>query len=254
MRQKGIKVKGSTTTTEKLPGLQRLGIEPALIRLHSHVIEGPIADFVESDVLLLNTPPVKQGEVETHYPLAIERLLKQISQTPILKRILFISSTSVYGDPDGEITEQSPLTPTSSSGKALVKVEQMLQEAFPSITIVRFGGLLGYNRKPGRFLAGKTNLKGGNKPVNLIHQDDCVNILEAIIEQKKWGEAFNAVAREHPVRKDFYHHAAAVQGFVPPQFLPENGISGKRINSEKVRKVLGYQFKYDDPFDMITNV
>lgn len=69
---------------------------------------------------------------------------------------MFISSTSVYGNLNREITEEDETFPETESGKALVKVEKLLRnEKEINITILRFGGLIGYERNPGNFLAGK---------------------------------------------------------------------------------------------------
>ena len=40
--------------------------------------------------------------------------------------------------------------------------------------------------------------------VNMIHQDDCVQILLEIIYKQIWGEIFNACADTHPNRREYY--------------------------------------------------
>ena len=52
-------------------------------------------------------------------------------------------------------------------------------------TVIRFGGLIGYDRMPGKFLTGKKDLPNGDAPVNLIHRDDCVQIIYQIIKNEK---------------------------------------------------------------------
>lgn len=72
-------------------------------------------------------------------------------------RIMFISSTSVYGSINGLINEDAPLSPETESARALVEVERWLHQ-LPnvSIDILRLAGLVGNKRHAGRFLAGKS--------------------------------------------------------------------------------------------------
>ncbi|WP_460879252.1 hypothetical protein [Pontibacter rugosus] len=61
-------------------------------------------------------------------------------------------------------------------------------------------------------------MPNGDAPVNLIHLDDCVAILQRIVEQGKWGKVYHASADGHPLRRDFYHAAALALGLAPPEF------------------------------------
>jgi NAD dependent epimerase/dehydratase family enzyme len=70
--------------------------------------------------------------------------------------------------------------------------------------VVRFGGLIGEDRHPVKFLSGRKNVEQPDSPVNLIHQNDCIGILLTLIEKEIYGEVFNAVAPSHPTRKTYY--------------------------------------------------
>ncbi len=87
----------------------------------------------------------------------------------------------------------------------MLEVEKLLQSNTNfKTTVVRFGGLTGEDRQPVKFLAGRENLENPDGPVNTIHQQDCIGIIEKIIEKKAWGEIFNAVKPYHPSRKKHY--------------------------------------------------
>lgn len=62
----------------------------------------------------------------------------------------------------------------------------------------RLAGLVGPSRHPGRWLAGKTGLPGGNAPVNLVHQDDVIGILLRVLENNMLGDVFDVCANERP--------------------------------------------------------
>ena len=112
-------------------------------------------------------------------------------------------------------------------------------------TIVRFAGLIGYNRHPGRFF-GERKVPQPDTPVNLIHRDDCINILDNIIQQGIWGEVLNACSSTHPSKREFYSHARQVLGLPAPEFEESTDARFKIISNEKIRRVLGYRFIHAD--------
>ena len=118
---------------------------------------------------------------------------------------IFISSTSVYGDSQGSVTEKKLPHPENEAGRQLFQVEQLFFTSSCNTSIVRFGGLYGGNRQPARYLAGRVKLIGANAPVNLIHREDCVRIISEIIKQQAYGHIFNAVNPNHPTKSELLH-------------------------------------------------
>ena len=163
--------------------------------------------------------------------------------------MIFISSTSVYGEDNLIVTEDTKLNPDTESGKQLVQVEQLLQSnTHFKTTIVRFGGLIGEDRNPIRHLAGRKNIENPNAPINLIHQEDCIGIITEILQQIqktgwKQSEIFNAVTPFHPSRKQYYTQKALELHLELPEFNIENTTIGKTIASSKVEDILQYSFK-----------
>jgi len=247
-------VNGSTTSENKLSILKDAGINPFLVALESESISETINDFLaESEILIIDIPPKLRGNIpETSassrkvFVEKIENLIPFIEKSTI-KKVLFVSSTSVYGDENGIITEETIPNPETESGKQLLLAEALLQknQNFET-TILRFGGLIGEDRHPVKFLAGKENLENPDAPVNLIHQNDCIEIIEAIIQQSKWNEVFNAAAPFHPTRQEYYTQKAKEQNLILPKFSSEKSNITKVISSEKVENILKYQFKMDE--------
>lgn len=246
LARRGHRVKGSTTTPDKLDRISDAGITPYLLRLDP---SAPLdaGDFFDADALFLNVPPRRrQPEVAAAYPALIERVVEAVAAAPV-GFVVFASSTSVYPDVNGPVTEASEGEPDSASGRALLEVEGRLRAAAGfDATIIRFAGLYGYDRLPGRFLAGRTALPGGDAPVNLIHRDDCVALTTAIIERNVRGEVFNACADEHPSRRVLYTQAARRQGFEPPTFGDEPA-PFKIVRNDHLKLRLGYRFLHPDP-------
>jgi nucleoside-diphosphate-sugar epimerase len=142
------------------------------------------------------------------------------------------------------VTESTKPNPETENGKQLLATEILLQsnENFKT-TVVRFGGLIGDDRHPINFLAGRKNIENPEAPINLIHQEDCIGIIEAIVKQECWNETFNAVAPFHPSRKEYYTQKAMELGLLLPEFVNSKIAFGKIILSDKVKKVLDYHFQ-----------
>jgi NAD dependent epimerase/dehydratase family enzyme len=101
-------------------------------------------------------------------------------------------------------------------------------------------GLIGPNRHPAKFFAGRTAIANGNQPVNLIEQQDSIQIILNILSKNYWGEIVNACASEHPTRKDYYAESCRKFGFELPEFIEEG--EGKIVNNEKSIVELGMRY------------
>ncbi len=114
-----------------------------------------------------------------------------------------------------EVTEEDTDSGSagSAAGEALLLVEEMLmQERSFQTTVVRFCGLVGYDRSPANYLGRMAEISDPGQPMNLIHRDDCINIITEIIRLGQWGEVFNACSPGHPSRIDYYSKAAEIGG------------------------------------------
>jgi nucleoside-diphosphate-sugar epimerase len=247
--QQGYRVNGSTTTPEKTDLLNEQGINPFLLNLaETDLSQDTLAEFLHADILVLNIPPKLRSDGGESYLQQLQVLLKALRNAPV-NRVLFVSSTSVYLDLNRVVSEEDTVfTDEQDPHNTLLQAERLFQDTEDWVcTVVRFAGLVGGSRQPGRFMAGKQNLPNGDAPVNLIHLDDCVNILLRIIEQKKWNQLYNACADEHPSRRDFYAAAATALGLVPPTFGDMEETQFKRISNHKLKDDLAYVFLHPDP-------
>ncbi|MCB9082451.1 MAG: SDR family oxidoreductase [Lewinellaceae bacterium] len=253
LTEAGYFVKGSTTRTEKLPELTAAGIEGFLLRLEEDLPAKLSADwqaFLASEVLIITLPPGRRdAEMIIHYPRRIAAILEAARQAGQVKKILFTSSTSVYGEANGWVSEKTIPLPNTDSGKALLIAEQGLREqAKIEVTILRLAGLVGPGRPAGRFLAGRQDLPHGQQRVNMVHQDDCIGVIQAVIEQDAWRETFNVCADEHPTKASYYPHRAQLEGFEVPSFAhDEVQAEGKIVDNTYVKRKLTYTFRHPDP-------
>tara|TARA_Y100001972_G_scaffold126580_1_gene180714 strand:+ start:7951 stop:8745 length:795 start_codon:yes stop_codon:yes gene_type:complete len=238
----GYSVKGSSTRKEKLPEIEQAGIEPFQLCFEPDLARDP-GDFFSADFLIINLPPRNQGDDPNYHRKQLQAV-QQLAEKQIGK-VLFISSTAVYPNTNGVVTE-SDADPSqlSRGGVSLFEMENLFMEN-PDFqtTVIRFGGLYGPGRHPGRFLAGRKGLSGANNPVNMIHLEDCIGVIKSIIEHDIWGEVFNACSPTDETRKSFYDKAAKDLRIDPPEFS-EDTVPFKKVSPEKLIKATGYHFKY----------
>jgi nucleoside-diphosphate-sugar epimerase len=244
--KKGFKVKGTTTSKDKLTFLLDEHIEAFYLEIASENIIGNIQDILsKSEVLVLNIPPGLRKNPKENYVAKIKTLIPYIEASQI-EKVLLISSTSVYADEESfpEITEKTKPNPNTESGKQLLKAEELLQnnQHFKT-TIVRFAGLFGNDRHPAKQLSGKTHLKNAEAPVNLIHLTDCIQIIVKIIEQDIFGETFNASTKPHPSKQNYYTSVCKSLNLPIPTYDLNQKSKGKIILSNKLERLLNYQFQ-----------
>ncbi|MGQ8337874.1 NAD(P)H-binding protein [Sunxiuqinia sp. A32] len=248
--ESGFEVKGSVTTRSKLKKMKAAGIEPYRLVIEPGRVLLSDESFFDTDLVIVSIPPRRVDFIETIFPAQIKQLVSFLEKHQV-PRVLFISSTSVYNELDGFVTEDDVLLPEKASGKALVLSEYLLsQNKNFQTTILRFGGLIGADRNPARFLSRKKTALSGDKPVNLIHLDDCLQIIQKIIDDEVWGEVFNACCPVHPTRQEFYEKASLISGIAAPLFTEEKS-PFKIVDSSKLIHKLNYKFKFRSPMDYL---
>lgn len=249
----GWQVTGSKTTLDGVEAARMCGIESYLLELTPELICEPddLEALLSVDALVITLPASRTAEGGENYLLAVQQIVDSALARAI-PRIIFTSSTSVYGRGSGIMKESSPLEPKTVAGKTLKELEDWLHHLpNTSVDILRLSGLVGPERHPGRFLAGKTDLTEGSHGVNLVHLEDVVAAISLLLQTPKGGHIYNLSAPKHPARKEFYPAVARQLGLTPPTFRQEEGgDSGKLIDGSKICSELGFEYSYPDPQKM----
>ncbi|MCW3788661.1 NAD(P)-binding domain-containing protein [Plebeiibacterium sediminum] len=232
---KGYEVYGSTTSASKINDLTENGIKPFLIDIGN--INTDLRDFLTSEVLII---AITSKNIDD-----IRNLITHIEASEV-KKVLFISSTSVYPFTNGIVTEE-----TNTLDTPLAQIERLFitNSSFKS-TILRFGGLFGYNRKPGNFIRTHKQVDNPEGYINFIHRDDCIQIIEQIIIKNVWNEILNACADEHPKRREFYLQEIQKVGISAVVFNENSKNEYKIINSQKMKILLNYEFIHGKLMDI----
>ncbi|MEP6737061.1 MAG: SDR family oxidoreductase [Chryseolinea sp.] len=238
----GYTVKGSTTSKDKLSLLHKSGITPFLLNLSPAAFGEIDKTFFDCDILLIAIPPKLRSSSQADYLDGIGKAIHYINEHSV-RNVMFVSSTSVFGDENRNVNENDTTTPDTDSGKVLVIAEQLLRaQTNFTTTVVRFAGLIGPGRNPGRFFAGKTNIPNGRAPVNLIHLDDCCGVCVTIIQSMVLGHVIHACSPHHPQKQEYYTRASKQSGLPEPQFVDEL-MHWKIIETTNSDKLLSYQYR-----------
>ena len=236
-------VNGSTTSVEKLTALKNANINPFLIRIEENGIIGEMDIFLQNaTILIIDIPPKLRGAQSENFVSKIKNCIPFIEKAKI-KKVIFISSTSVFADDNSVVTELTVPRPESESGKQLLEAENVLRANCNfDTTIIRFGGLYGADRHPAKMLAGKVNVANPNAPVNLIHLNDCIAIIEKIISSAAFEKIYNAVAPCHLTRQKYYTQKAQEFNLPAPLFDNSKPSVGKQVLSDYLCADLDFCF------------
>jgi nucleoside-diphosphate-sugar epimerase len=212
---------------------------------------------------VVNCVSSSKGGVEEYrevYLQGTRNLLEWLAASPP-KKFVYTSSTSVYGQTNGEAVSESCLTePASETARILVETEKVLLEAareknFPA-AILRVAGIYG----PGRghlfqqYLRGEAKMEGkGERLINMVHLDDVAGAIIAALRDAKAGAVYNVADDEPVTQLDFFRWLSDELGRGMPPFASEGdgknrkrGLTNKKVQNRRLKMELGYQFKYPD--------
>ncbi len=219
----------------------------------------------EHYAVLYTVPPSSAGESDAR----LGRLLSKL--TPAPRRFVYISTTGVYGNHDGEtVDEETPVNAESGRAKRRVAAEELLRswgtQQHCDIVILRVPGIYG----PGRL--GIERIRQGLPaiaerdvgPGNRIHVDDLVSCCGAALSRHAQAGIYNVGDGDHRSSTWFANELARQSGLEPPptismaeaerefspmrlSFLQES----RRVDTRKMRDVLGVRLRYPNPDDGI---
>jgi nucleoside-diphosphate-sugar epimerase len=249
------KVIATTTSATKQENLTRLGITTNLLTLPCAIKAlNKLPIFKQQQLVICITPQLKYGKYD--YAEKIANIAKAAEYNNV-KHIILLSTTAVYRGLSGKIDETVNVNLDNEKVQCLIKAENELANFSGQTSIIRLAGLVGENRHPGNFLAGKTKLANAQAQVNVIHQQDAVGIIKTLltlnetsteqVNRRHSDEIYNAVSLTRASRQKFYQQAAKALALTPPEFNPNNvNTTDKMISAKKIQDKLNYQFVYPD--------
>ena len=250
---RGFQVKGSTTSQDKLAIFREAGIDPFLIQFSTSGNDPDLHDFLDADILIISVPPGRRSiDGIANYRKMAKTISDQLRISKVSK-LIFISSTSVYPDSNSTLNEFSAVDPETESGMVIKETEALLSALDMQVILLRLSGLIGPKRMPGRFFAGKTHVPNGLAPVNMIHQQDVISLINCLIESETAKGVYIGCSPSHPSKEEFYTLAARAEQLEPPTFISEK-LRWKLISSERTEKELNFTYKYPSLMDWLKQI
>ena len=250
LKELGWCVKGSKQSPDDAQKLHQLGIETYPFSLSDEMKRLPdhIRPLFNVDALIITLPPSSFSSQQYCEYLAF--LTNQAKKQGV-QHLIFTSSTSVFPNISGQFDESSQLSAETEMGKTLIQAEQCLfQSEISHCDILRLAGLIGKQRHPVKFLAGKHNLKGYS-PVNLVHLEDCIQAITALLMNPNGLRTYHLCAPIHPTRVEYYTKAAVFYDLSIPQFECSDSDPKRIIMADKICRDLGFAYRYPNPDDML---
>ncbi len=260
-RQNGVTVSALTRSSDRVKQWQEMGLQPIV----GDVLDvASLQSLPSADLCLYAVGYDRSAGVEkqTVYVDGLRNVLSELSTR--VPRLIYISSTSVYGQDHGEtVDENSPCEPTTEGGRICLEAEQLVrgwQQEHPekSATILRLAGIYG----PARMLARLDQLRAGapltgnaDAWLNLIHVDDAVQAILKLAHRAV-SPPCRLLCDEKPLRRrEFYSALAASIGAPEPTFVAggETGLN-KRCDSSALRKEIDLELLYPDALTAIPSL
>ena len=162
--KRGIKVKGSTTNPDKIELFRNAGIRPYQFTIENGEISGieDISGFFLSYLLIITLPPKARKKGADHGIGQIEKIREVAGD--FTGKVIYTSSTSVY-PPDGSNHNEGSVPQNHLlNSHPLLRIEKILETTFRNnLTLLRFGGLFGYDRIPVKYFLGRKGLDNGKQ-------------------------------------------------------------------------------------------
>jgi nucleoside-diphosphate-sugar epimerase len=255
----GIETFACTRDAAKAEQLSTQGIRPLLMDLSTpeNWPDLPVVDVLLWSVGFDRSAGADRTKVWID---GLRELLSRVQFRTEHGRVIYTSSTGVYGDSGGdEVDEETVACPDSEGGKACLAAEQIVHEFSArtgnAVTVLRLAGIYG----PNRLLRRIADLQNGT-PItsppddwlNLIHVDDIVRTVNAVAKRSESSK----MPRMNVTRGTYYTTLAELASAPCPIFeaspSTENAKarsgrgSGNRRVISRVRAALDVEFQFDD--------
>lgn len=195
-----------------------------------------LPDGVEALVYAVSPGQRDEAAYRAVYVDGLDHVLAAVG-APV-RRLLFVSSTAVYGQIDGSIVdEDSPTEPASFSGHVLLQGEARAHAA--DGTVLRLAGIYG----PGRtrlideVRAGTATYPPGDVHTNRIHRDDCAGALAHLLTLDRPAPVYIGVDDDPAPRREVLTWLAERLGAPAPREAPDRRTRGgdKRCSNARLR-------------------
>ncbi len=214
-------------------------------------LKNQLAPVVADYVIVTLTPSAFTADAyQRCFGAGTRNILAALGAAP--KRLLFVSSTSVYHQSNGDwVGEHSATEPRQFSGRNILLAEKAVLSSRWPTTVVRFGGIYG----PGRLRLIRQLQQGGPLTASLnfsnrIHRDDCAKLLEHLLLLDAQGadvaDCYLGVDSEPAPSQEVQRYLARCLGLAPGVAAEDarQRDGNKRCSN---RRIVASGFEFDYP-------
>lgn len=239
----GDRVVAVTRSKKNAEAFSTAGIESLVANV---TLPETLTQLPESDTLLFAVGYDRSADASIHevYAEGFARVLEAVPAAT--QRVVYISTTGVYGDADGDwVDEQTPPAPSRDGGKASLAAEQVLA-ASPwgdRSSALRLAGIYGPDRLPylAKLKAGEPLAASPGGWLNLVHVDDAATATLAAADAASAHAVVCVSDGSPPLRADYYAEVARWLGAPTPTFVdPPSGSprAARATASKRVRNTV----------------
>jgi len=194
------------------------------------------------------------GDIEAYkavFETGVDNVLKALDKQQVDASLMFVSSSRVYGQQKGEWLNETSITePTDERGEILLVAENKFLSFSQQSTVVRFSGIYGRSKYLINQL--KKGIKTQKHPpyyTNRIHRDDCIGVLEFLLNKKLNGEFLEQIyiaSDGAPASKwDVASYIGSKLKLKPCEAVISKSkmIQNKRLDNSRLLGA-GYEFKF----------
>ncbi len=261
LRARGVEVIGTTRSHKRLPEIAEAGATPALADVMDPASLRPLAASAPDLVIDLVRP---QRIDENRYTSWGTRNVATAFADVRPEALIYVSSTSVYGRRDGEVTDETTeIAPTSPAGRARADAERIYLDAFAEhgapVRVCRVPGIYG----PGRTLRQRLEtgayrrLDDEDLWVSRIHVDDLARGIIAAWTHGEPGEIYLLCDDEPTTGQEYAELTATLLSLPMPPTVDrddlrlelsrdafERRIASRRCSNRRMHEILGVDLRY----------
>ena len=258
-RRDGTQARCLVRSNDSAERLRRLGLDAVAADLDQASF-GLAQDLVAARIFYL-APPPPDGRTDPR----MRRFLARLPDGP-RPRIVYVSTTGVYGDCGGEwVDERRPPEPQVDRAHRRRDAELQLLNwhaaGHGEVIILRVAGIYGPGRLPLARLQRQVPMVGEDEApwTNRIHIDDLVSVCEAAMQRGRDGECYNVSDGSPGNMRDYFDRVADLYGLpraplvsltegrdvLSPGLLSYLGES-RRLDNRKMIDELGIRLRYPD--------
>jgi nucleoside-diphosphate-sugar epimerase len=164
------------------------------------------------------------------------------------RRLVYVSSTRVYGDRGGDwVDESTALAPADAQARLLAEAESRLLGSRHEVTVVRFSGI--YGRHPSRLLQrlnrGQVCAALPSLYSNRIHREDCVGFLAHLLKHSPLHSLYLATDSRPALRREVEEWLLQALGRDIDSELGVRAGASRRCRNSRMLET-GYELTYPD--------